>query len=316
MKPRSGKLNVNKKFNAMKILKFILLWIVLTIIMFVSWSLGSIAGNAITQSNPPPVADASSVAIPFFMVCLITSFFLAVLFWCTRSYAGRTKWTALTLYLFVVHFFLPQMETFFFAESLGISLAQTSSIIVTGAIVCLFTVSTGILLFDKLSKGQGDLSLYFPVSRRGRLIVVLILLSCVVYPLIYVTFGYYIAWQNENLRVFYSKSAELDSFFAQLPNFFSDGIYLFQVLRALIWIIFSLPVILMLQRLKPFQYLLVGFLSALPTVQLFIPNPYMPADVAMSHFIETSLSNFLWGVIMAFSMNRVFRSVSQQYDLT
>jgi hypothetical protein len=70
---------------------------------------------------------------------------------------------------------------------------------------------------------------------------------------------------------------------------------------------------LMLQHTKAYQYVLVGLLSALlPSAQLFIPNPYMPADVAMAHFIETSVSNFLWGLVITFTVNKYMRAGALQ----
>jgi len=64
----------------------------------------------------------------------------------------------------------------------------------------------------------------------------------------------------------------------------------------------------MLRREIVSQYILMGALSALPSVLLFIPNPYMPADVAMAHFIETSSSNFLWGIAIVFFVNRAIQN--------
>jgi len=53
-------------------------------------------------------------------------------------------------------------------------------------------------------------------------------------------------------------------------------------------------------------YALMAVISSLlPGVLLFIPNPYMPMDIAMAHFIETSVSNFLWGLIIVYAINRL-----------
>ena len=82
--------------------------------------------------------------------------------------------------------------------------------------------------------------------------------------------------------MFYTHSAALDSFFVGTVKAIADGVYLYQILRAGIWVMVSLPLIVMLRRARFTQYILMGALSALPSVQLFIPNPYMPADVAMA----------------------------------
>jgi hypothetical protein len=63
----------------------------------------------------------------------------------------------------------------------------------------------------------------------------------------------------------------------------------------------------MLRHLKGY-YLLVGLLtSLLPAAQLFIPNPYMPQEIAMIHFVETASSNFIWGVLIALTVNKYLR---------
>ena len=46
--------------------------------------------------------------------------------------------------------------------------------------------------------------------------------------------------------------------------------------------------------------LYVGLLFALlPNLGMILPNPLMPGPVRMSHLIETTTSNFLWGVAIA-----------------
>jgi hypothetical protein len=63
----------------------------------------------------------------------------------------------------------------------------------------------------------------------------------------------------------------------------------------------------MLRHLRGY-YLLVGlFTSLLPAAQLFIPNPYMPQEIAMIHFVETASSNFIWGMLIALAVNKFLR---------
>jgi hypothetical protein len=40
---------------------------------------------------------------------------------------------------------------------------------------------------------------------------------------------------------------------------------------------------------------------------LFIPNPYMPREIAMLHFVETASSNFIWGAVIAVAVNKYLR---------
>jgi hypothetical protein len=46
--------------------------------------------------------------------------------------------------------------------------------------------------------------------------------------------------------------------------------------------------------------LILGLLfTVLGSAQLLIPNPYMPEPVRMAHLLETAVSDFIWGVIIA-----------------
>ena len=69
----------------MKILKFLLLWLVLTIVMLFTWSLGFVAGNMITNTSPPSGGDPILAFYFFVGVCVFNSFLLSVLFWLTRT---------------------------------------------------------------------------------------------------------------------------------------------------------------------------------------------------------------------------------------
>jgi len=276
----------------------------MTVVMVVTWSVGSWVGNSITQTVPPPVEDPAAVGLSVVGVCVINSLLWSTLFWSTRAFTGRYRTIALLLYLFGTQFFLTQLETFFFSASLGISPGQVISILLAGLVMVVGTGTLGLGLTRKLAALQTKVP-FRPEVRGGRgMIAPMLLMGAIVYPLLYETFGYFIAWQNEHLRLFYSHSTELKSFLSQWPGFFSEGIYFFQVLRGMIWVAISVPVVLLLGQNKIFAYVMLGLLSALPAIQLFIPNPYMPADIAMTHFVETFSSNFLWGILIVYVTNR------------
>ena len=221
----------------MKTLKFFLLWMVMTFVMIVTWSVGAWLGNTITQTAPPPVEDPASVGFSALLVCLLNSLLWSILFWSTRAFTGLRKSVALLVYLFGTQFFLTQMETFFFSASLDISAGQVISILVAGLVMVTATAGLGLELTRRLAPTQNKIVFKPRVRGLRRMITPILLMSAFVYPLIYETFGYYIAWQNEHLH-------------------------------------------------------------------LFIPNPYMPADIAMTHFVETATSNFIWGLLIVYATNR------------
>jgi hypothetical protein len=287
----------------MKVIKFLLLWATVTIVMVITWSLGFVAGNAITHTSPPPGGDPALAFVSFVGVCVFNSLLLSILFWLTRIYSGISKILGLFSFCFIVQFVLMQMESIFFGDGIGIQNPQVASIIIAGFIMSTATILVGVAIVSKMSK-EPKQQFTMVVNEWRPFVVPFLLLSCIVYPLIYLTFGYYIAWQNENLRIFYTKSSELTSFFHQGAGSLADGLYFFQILRAVIWVIATIPLVAMLRHLRGY-YLLVGlFTSLLPAAQLFIPNPYMPQEIAMVHFVETASSNFIWGALIAIVVNK------------
>lgn len=291
----------------MKAFKLLIVYIAVTVVMVVSWVIGTMTGNAVTQTTPPVPQDAASAGLAFLAVCAFNSVLTTLLLFTTEHYRGWRKRISLILFVFVVQFLLPQMETFFFASDIGISYAQAMAIVIAGVISSTITVFVAILVYSglvKLDKQVATLNVQFP--RPVKVLPVLALLIFIGYPFLYLTFGYYVAWQSESLRVFYTSSSELASFGHQVGDAFANGIYPFQVLRALIWIAATTPVVIMLRGSGMRQFLVIAILtSLLPTSLLFIPNPYMPTDIAMTHFVETSTSNFLWGLMMVAGIKKM-----------
>jgi hypothetical protein len=198
------------------------------------------------------------------------------------------------------------METYFFASGMGISYRQTTAILISGAIVSIFTVTIALIVHKKLLRYVAE-GRKLSISLHGgkKMLQLVVLLIFLGYPFLYMVFGYYVAWQNEALRIFYTHSPAKASFGHQIAESFRNGLYFFQVLRGLIWVSVTVPIVIMLKDNARRQFLVIGMLSALlPSSLLFIPNPYMPENIAMTHFIETSISNLLWGLLMVAAIKK------------
>ncbi|MBR9998663.1 MAG: hypothetical protein KFF73_06820, partial [Cyclobacteriaceae bacterium] len=124
-------------------------------------------------------------------------------------------------------------------------------------------------------------------------------LVLIVYPALYFLAGYYIAWQSEPVRMFYTGSSEMESFGKMMAANIKSGLYGFQILRGLIWAGLAIPLYLMLEGSCWLKAVMTGLLfSLLMNAQHLLPNPYFPQEVSKVHFIETASSNFLWGFII------------------
>ena len=123
-----------------------------------------------------------------------------------------------------------------------------------------------------------------------------------VYFVLYVLFGYFVAWQSQEVRLFYGGPAELNSFADQMLSTLMNKpeFPVFQYFRGVVWILCLIPL------LKGFTggrlelvLLSARALGLLPTAALAFPNPLMPAEVSLYHFWETSLSTGLFGALCA-----------------
>jgi hypothetical protein len=118
-------------------------------------------------------------------------------------------------------------------------------------------------------------------------------LIAVAYVAFYFGFGYVVAWQNPALRNLYGNGTNQAVFeYSRLIPF--------QLMRGVLWALFALPIIAMDRGSAWKTALVVGIWLALPmNIAHAIPNPIMPdASIRLSHFIETSSSNFLFGTLL------------------
>ena len=124
----------------------------------------------------------------------------------------------------------------------------------------------------------------------------------VVYLALYMLFGYFVAWQVKELRLFYGGPAELNSFFEQwgLTLMQKPELPVFQYFRGVIWILCLIPLFLGFSGKRTELVILSTLaLALLPTAQLAFANPLMPAGVSLGHFWEVSISTGIFGALCA-----------------
>ncbi len=81
------------------------------------------------------------------------------------------------------------------------------------------------------------------------------------------------------------------------------------------WTALALPVIRMMKGRWWEAGLAVALLfSVLMGFLLLLPNPYMPDTIRMAHFGEVSLSNFLFGGVVVWLLNRHHGSLHELFE--
>jgi len=134
-----------------------------------------------------------------------------------------------------------------------------------------------------------------------------------VYVALYMLFGYFVAWQSQELRLFYGGPAVLNSFVNQwLTTLMAKPeLPVFQYFRGVLWILCLLPLFKgFTGRRIELVALAALALGLLPTAQLAFANPLMPASVSYFHFWEVSISTGIFGALCAWFIPEEVRSTS------
>ena len=262
------------------------------LVYFVCFVVVSGALLSTTMDQPAP-ADAGTALLALLVVSLVHA---AVLTYVIR----RSRWNGWKLIvsvffvLYGVSTLMPQIETAYFVTRLPPGMLPR--LFLAGLIIAAVFSPLAVLILGKARSrtdgASGDGRLKMPASSW----LVRLSIIAIVYVVIYFTFGYFIAWQSEAVRVYYGGN-DPGSFIAQLGNVLrtEPQLFLLQIARGLLWAAIALPVIRMMKGKWWEAGLAVALLFAMGSSQLLIPNPLMPAEVRMAHLAETLSSNFLFG---------------------
>jgi hypothetical protein len=108
------------------------------------------------------------------------------------------------------------------------------------------------------------------------------------------------------VRVFYSGSADDVGFIGQMKVNFQtqSSIFVFQLLRGFLWIMFGLPAVLYLIGSKTEKVVACAVLYSLTAIQLIVDNPFMPQEVRIAHLLEVASSNGLFGLLIGYAATR------------
>jgi hypothetical protein len=136
-----------------------------------------------------------------------------------------------------------------------------------------------------------------------------------VYFILYTLFGYYVAWQSQELRLFYSGPAELNSFFNQwgITLMGKPELPVFQYFRGALWILCLVPLFKTFTGKRAELVILSTLaLGLLPTAQLAFPNPLMPGGVSYMHFWEVAISTGIFGALCAWLVPTALQTQTAQ----
>jgi len=269
-----------------------------------------LVGDLGIEMTPEQQADAGSALL---IVAALNSSVLCFLI-------ARARWSGIRLAgaVFVIQFgvetFMTQIETLYFNSAVQVGTLQLIGIVEAGAIRALIFAPLAVWIFGKFKPPENPAILNDAHSTEtglGNRIMAITLL----YVLVYFVFGYFVAWQWEETRVYYSGTPEIKPFFVHLGDVFlrEDPFLLpFQLLRGLIWGGLALLIVSMIDADRWAASASVGLVFAiLMAVPLaFFPNPYMPPMVIQAHSVEVGSSMLLFGAVAGWLLHRQRRVTS------
>jgi hypothetical protein len=281
-------------------LRVLALTLVLIIVLTIASDVAGLAQVPLppAQAASTPTAQAQQAASllkPLLAYAFLVSLVVA---WIIQ----RSRWRGLKLVATLVFAFYGLMTFIIQIESIVYLSAKMppgliKDLFVMGAVVAVLFVPLAVLIMGKM-RGPGQphaaraLTLKSQAARFGIL--------AIVYVVLYYLFGYYVAWQNPELRLYYAGTTELKSFYQMMRSTVTGTPWMlpFQFGRGLLWTLFADPVVRMLNTRRIETAGIIATLFGVGSFALLIPNPLMPASVAHSHLWETLLSDLLLGAIV------------------
>ena len=245
-------------------------------------------------------ATASLSLILAIMLCQVLAMTLPI----TRS---RWHGLRLVLVMFIVFFgtqtFMSQVESLIY---LGGKTPQgfVAGLFLMGVFVAATFSPIAVLVLGRWKKApppDPDERNVLHLGRWGWRVLV----AGLVFLCLYYLFGYYIAWQDADLRAYYG-GTDPGSFLAQMQSVISNTPWMVpvQYLRGLLWVALGLLVITSMRGPRWHAGLACALLFSVPTLFLLLPNPVMPDFPRVTHFVETLPYQFLFGWFLAWFLVR------------
>ncbi len=214
--------------------------------------------------------------------------------------------------------FVMQIETWYFLSDITVNEDLMPYLFIMGLPIAFLFVPLAVWILGKGRKLNSTFSFNTSAIPFGQWIWKLGLIA-VVYVTLYWLAGYFIAWQNGELRAFYGSPGEITPFWEHTTNTIrtDPGLFPFQVVRSMIWTLCALPVIFG-SRLNAWRTaLLVALFFSIPqNLGHIMENALIPlASVRMSHFIETASSTFIFGLVVVWLLHRKHESFLDLFEM-
>jgi hypothetical protein len=282
--------------------------VAVAVVLFVGLSLGAVVSGVARPSpdtstesaTSSPPGDAGMAILAILLFCGLAA---AVFSWMILR-SGLSGWRvvgAVFLAYFGLGTFVIQIESIVFLPR-HLPPGFVTRLFVTGALSGLLFAPAAVWILGRHKRvpTRGPA----PTRARGGGWLRLAYLAAA-YVAVYFLAGYFIAYRNPELIAYYDDT-DPGSFLAQLSKIWGTApwLFAFQALRGLLWVAFVMPFLLTFQGRRLELPLMIGCAYSVWAVLLLAPNAYMPESIRMSHFVETALSDFVFGCLVGAAFAR------------
>lgn len=310
-------MQVRKVFaTALRVLAVCLLFIVCMAVGVFLSGLDRVAqqGKPAQPSSSPPAAAAplspqpaaepapQNIFLPLLIFSLSVGIVASYLI-LRSSWQGWTLAGAMFVGMYGISTVTSQIESIFFLSD-KLPRGMLKAIFVQGAISTALFAPLAVLVLGKWRVAIRPVASYTAARRTAASAAWRVVFLVAAFVFLYMFFGYYVAWQNPELRKYYG-GPEWPTFFAALKGNWLNSRWIFPLasFRALLYIAFVYPLIRMLRVPRWESAMSTALFLAAWTTMLLLPNPLMPPSVARSHFWETLAFSLVFGSLLGWLLS-------------
>jgi hypothetical protein len=250
-----------------------------------------------SPAEPGPVPQMTGLLI----VCA-TSVLVIMSMISSSRWRGWKLMLSMSVAFYLVMTLVTQLESWYFLYGITVGKELMLGLFIQGLPLAFIFMPIAILVMGRFRRPEHEADDSKIVSMPISVWLWKLAVIYIAYLVLYYSAGYFIAWQNPEVRAFYGSPGAPLPFFQHMTNVFLNDPWLtpYQFLRTLIWVA-GAYLIIRGSHLSLWQTaIVVGLALSVPqNIGHILPNPLMPLNsVRMSHLIETASSTFIFGVIV------------------
>lgn len=247
--------------------------------------------------------DADQMEL-FFPLLVLFALYTSITYWLVIKNTDVNKirlFWKLLLALFIIYPLMGLLESLFWGEAFkGIETSEFLKVFFRFVIT--FTLFSAYLSIIS-KKTQANVNC-IETRENYKLIGKKILLIAAIYFVVYNLFGYFVAWQFEATRIFYTGNNELEGFLpAMFKNISDPKFVVVHLFRGTLFGIAGYVFHTILRGSKWKLIVIMALIFGGFGFQIILPNPFFPEIVRISHFLETTLSMLLFGALVGYVLN-------------